>query len=1404
MPSFLSKVFGRKKDDKDSPPRAEDSELLDGKFEAVSPSAVVKFPEVANERRNRHDRESSSSFNVFRSKSKSRPTSPVPKERRVEVPQLSLNLPGLKDETTTTTMMVGAASTSSSSSRALGAVFEADPESRILSDEAIGSRRLNPLETLILIRACSESIIARGLETLGVMHPHWYSASPEVQRRLISLFLQSLAPKVSITTLSPTPSSIANAFDSEISATNSPYDVAAVLRWGLRHLQLEGTSFGKEDTWYKAFFDSERTAGYPPNGYTTTLAPLLPASHLELLTATLEIFSSLAAHAEANGISGSKLSKFFGLWLLSVDRTQDDDDWSTFYTRWERTGRMLEHIFLSRIRDDATVSRMPTRLLELVKRYPYSTDPTADLLARPRFSTVQYDALFVRIETELSATADQPSHHPLRIISEAFKAEAVADAVAVHTPELSGDVPKSVEPDVPQEPTNGNAHHDEDPVAPVPEVAVPTPELSGVAEVLQSVEPDVPQEPTNGSAHHDEDLAPVVPLPEVVEDVDVNLVKSDDTPNATLSADLPVHSNGTASAQHGEDAAAVSEPPLLSEADVVKSDENPNAPPSADLLCIFPGRPQDADHDGAIATEVATEVESSPALEEAKTAEPEVEHTVVPEVESHPPVTEPVVDESTHVKLTADVPLGLQETELETAPADVPPTEAPHTVEDIKALEPPSTESHEEASAAHDEPTIGDEGVSEHQASLVAAGDLQPSESVEVTTSAELDDAQVVKETEDAEPAPSPAATLTVAEAVVPAVAAAGALIADTEESVTDHLIPQDYVEPETVHTESTTQAQESTEAVVEPIEPSISEPEPPAHELATASESTILALDLKEENVPVDVDETTSILQNNQVDGPAQSATIADSETSESKDIQIIAKDLTTEPVFDGETEVITQQETVAETPVSEIQAPQPAIEATNEPPIPEPVVPKVDNLEGVTEPAAYEAVVPAAQPFPAIQDPQSDSNYEYPVVNEIAGAVAELTENKVTPDPEDSINNVVLQNGEQPEEREQTRVAEELNVAENSGQPEAEPVSIENVDTTPVIKASTRNLEDEGASANATTSVVKDQVDTYQVAEEPVVLDSSHAEIEPTEEVEQTPLAAAEAEVLPLAEETPLGENSLQPIEEPVVQPEHEVQAETEPPVVEPLALTEELATSDPVVEPRSADESLKSGETEAVTQEAVTEKDAHIQPEHVTHDDDSSVLAVVRTPALPEESAPIGQEVTTSPIEEAPAVEYHDQAPVPTEVTGTERVETLPMTEGRSTVEPVAEETPQAKAETEPIDEVPVVESVLVPVVAGVLVEESAAAADPITLHEKHQPSPETEEATPADAKPPTSEDELNIVEPSTVETTHAEAEPEPQQLSYAEPTLGHDVVQIPVQEADLVVEFPLTTEEPATAS
>ena len=186
------------------------------------------------------------------------------------------------------------------------------------------------------------------------MHPHWYSASPKVQHRLISLYLLSLASKSPNSATSPTGTSpTSTSFESELRYTHSPHDVAAVLRWGLRHLKLDGASFGKESgdwTWYNTFATAERTSSFPPDAFSQSLIPQLPPAHTELLLATLDIVSFLSAHGEANGSSGSRLSKSLGLWLLTAERSLDGDDWTTFYDRWDRAGRILEHLFLARIR----------------------------------------------------------------------------------------------------------------------------------------------------------------------------------------------------------------------------------------------------------------------------------------------------------------------------------------------------------------------------------------------------------------------------------------------------------------------------------------------------------------------------------------------------------------------------------------------------------------------------------------------------------------------------------------------------------------------------------------------------------------------------------------------------------------------------------------------------------------------------------------------------------------------------------------------------------------------------------------------------------------------------------------------------------------------------------------------
>ncbi|KAL0952885.1 hypothetical protein HGRIS_007104 [Hohenbuehelia grisea] len=426
MPSFLSKVFGRKKDEKDHSDGKKEPSLLEGKFEAVSPTVsptAAKFSENAGtvrgkdkEKEKEKDKDKDFGFGLFKVKSgPSQPESST--QTRAETPHLSLNLPNLKDEST---------------SRPLDSLFEADPgASLLLSDAEIGQRRLTPPDTLQLVRACAQAISTRGgLDALGIMHPHWYSSSPDVQRRLISLFIHSLASNSPSTTLPSSPVSVPS-FGSEIESTRSPHDVTAVLRWGIRHMLLEQPGFGLEKSWYQSFLDQERAANYPPNAFSDKLLPLLPATHVEILTATLDLMSSLAAHGQANGTSGSKLSKLIGLWILALPRAEPSDDWSSFYARWERAGRMFEHIFLARIRDEGIVLRQPTRLSELVQHYPYNKNNSStdqELLPRPRLSTKSFPTLFVRVATQVAHPEKEARLHPLELIEQAFNAEPDSEA----------------------------------------------------------------------------------------------------------------------------------------------------------------------------------------------------------------------------------------------------------------------------------------------------------------------------------------------------------------------------------------------------------------------------------------------------------------------------------------------------------------------------------------------------------------------------------------------------------------------------------------------------------------------------------------------------------------------------------------------------------------------------------------------------------------------------------------------------------------------------------------------------------------------------------------------------------------------------------------------------------------
>lgn len=152
MPSFLTKVFGRKKDEKEhvSSKRhsASGTSLLEGKFEAVSPNISPSATHFTESIPHVKEKEKDTPFSLFRPKSR-QPSSSSQETTRSASPKplLTLSLSEAKEEKT----------------RTLGVVFEADPDDRrVLSEVVIGERRLNSTETLSLVKACSAAIVDRG------------------------------------------------------------------------------------------------------------------------------------------------------------------------------------------------------------------------------------------------------------------------------------------------------------------------------------------------------------------------------------------------------------------------------------------------------------------------------------------------------------------------------------------------------------------------------------------------------------------------------------------------------------------------------------------------------------------------------------------------------------------------------------------------------------------------------------------------------------------------------------------------------------------------------------------------------------------------------------------------------------------------------------------------------------------------------------------------------------------------------------------------------------------------------------------------------------------------------------------------------------------------------------------
>ncbi|KZT58148.1 hypothetical protein CALCODRAFT_255744 [Calocera cornea HHB12733] len=305
----------------------------------------------------------------------------------------------------------------------------------LLDKQVLDEKRLMPEEALQLVRSAGAVVVERGLDTLGIFRPHWHSENAFIQQTLLSLYVSSLGAGKATVIGPPSP---AEAFNAELRYTSDPHDVTSIIKWGLRHLDIEGGAFGQSDksgsiggpewTWYRDFNVAEQQAGYPSFAFTSILLPRLSPIQGALLSALLDLISSVAAHVAQNAMSGNRLSKALAYWVIAPRATRLMS-FTALYEQWDTASRIMEHLFLSFVRDMERQHKLPTRLTELIAHYPFNKPPVSDLPnpprpPRPDVTTHQFKALYVRIEKmQSSGQVDEPKLPPLQLLREALIAQ---------------------------------------------------------------------------------------------------------------------------------------------------------------------------------------------------------------------------------------------------------------------------------------------------------------------------------------------------------------------------------------------------------------------------------------------------------------------------------------------------------------------------------------------------------------------------------------------------------------------------------------------------------------------------------------------------------------------------------------------------------------------------------------------------------------------------------------------------------------------------------------------------------------------------------------------------------------------------------------------------------------------
>ena len=255
--------------------------------------------------------------------------------------------------------------------------------------EAMTNARLDVAQTRDLVRMCGVQIRERGLDTPGLFRPFRIAESQDRVNHIIQLFLLSIDISTYISVFPILPE---NALDRLTRSTNSeskshlareeldkelryasPHDLVSVLKFGLRHLRLSPSDFNSTTScsWYDPFVLSERESDYHPRAIADLLHPKLPIATAELLSETLDLMASVAAHAGSNHMPASALCKVVGFWLFGrVGVAHPPPTVDELVEGVNKAAGVAEHLLLAHIRSQAAVTySMPRRLMDVGQGY---------------------------------------------------------------------------------------------------------------------------------------------------------------------------------------------------------------------------------------------------------------------------------------------------------------------------------------------------------------------------------------------------------------------------------------------------------------------------------------------------------------------------------------------------------------------------------------------------------------------------------------------------------------------------------------------------------------------------------------------------------------------------------------------------------------------------------------------------------------------------------------------------------------------------------------------------------------------------------------------------------------------------------------------------------------------------